>query len=292
MNRGRTLGEELGYPADAKLLIVNCDDFGSSTGANTAILEALRSGPATSASLMVPCHSAEAAARSCDAHDVGVHLTLNCEVAEGRWGPLTGAPSLVGADGCLLPHPAALIRTADRIELRRECSVQIEQAVQWGVDVTHLDSHQNALVYRSDLADIYLELGIEYGLPLRALTRVRVWRWGRRPIAKWRFEAPRRRSAMQAGVVCPDRMFFLPIGGRAKLLEVLDTLEPGVSEVCLHPAVDSDELRSSYDEWEGRVDDYELLCGDSSLTALIERAGATLIGYRELRDLQRSRSRH
>jgi predicted glycoside hydrolase/deacetylase ChbG (UPF0249 family) len=289
MTRGRTLCEELGYPADAKLLIVNCDDLGSSRGANTAIFEALRSGTASSASLMVPCPDAQDAARSCETDDVGVHLTLNCEIPEPRWGPLTEAPSLLADDGSLASHPADVIRTVDRSEVRDECRAQIEQALQWGVDITHLDSHRNALVYRRDLAHVYLELGIEYDVPLRALSRVRVWRVGRRPVAKWRFEAPQGRSATTAGVVCPDRMFFLPMGGRGKLMEVLNALQPGVTEVCLHPAVETDELRSSDPEWERRVDDYQLLCTDPSLAERFEQAGATLIGYRELRDLQRSR---
>jgi hypothetical protein len=36
------------------------------------------------------------------------------------------------------------------------------------------------------------------------------------------------------------------------------------------------------------VEDHAFLCADRSLPALIERAGATLIGYRELRELQRA----
>ena len=50
-----TLVERLGYPSDAKLLIINCDDLGSSHAANVGVYEAVRSGVATSASLMVPC---------------------------------------------------------------------------------------------------------------------------------------------------------------------------------------------------------------------------------------------
>ncbi|MEA3019333.1 MAG: hypothetical protein QOI47_857, partial [Actinomycetota bacterium] len=58
------LTERLGFPGDARLLILNCDDLGSSHAANDAVYEALRDGIATSASLMVPCPwSREAAAR-------------------------------------------------------------------------------------------------------------------------------------------------------------------------------------------------------------------------------------
>jgi predicted glycoside hydrolase/deacetylase ChbG (UPF0249 family) len=49
-----SLAERLGFGPDAKLLIVNCDDLGSSASANRAIAEVIRQGVATSATLMVP----------------------------------------------------------------------------------------------------------------------------------------------------------------------------------------------------------------------------------------------
>jgi hypothetical protein len=36
------------------------------------------------------------------------------------------------------------------------------------------------------------------------------------------------------------------------------------------------------------VDDHDLVVHDSSLRTLLDRAGVTLVGYRELRDLQRA----
>ena len=59
-----TLAERLGHPPDARLLLVNCDDLGSTHAANVGVYECLREGLATSATLMVPCPWArEAAAR-------------------------------------------------------------------------------------------------------------------------------------------------------------------------------------------------------------------------------------
>jgi len=74
-----TLAERLGYPADARLLIVNCDDLGSSHSANLATLRAFEAGVATSATLMVPCPWAREAARMFAGRDIGVHLTLTCD---------------------------------------------------------------------------------------------------------------------------------------------------------------------------------------------------------------------
>ena len=58
-----SLAERLGYGPQDRLLILNCDDVGSSHAANQACLEAMRSGAATSGTLMVPCPWAREAAR-------------------------------------------------------------------------------------------------------------------------------------------------------------------------------------------------------------------------------------
>jgi len=87
--------------------------------------------------------------------------------------------------------------------------------------------------------------------------------------------------------VFPDHLVLTPVGGRHAIERALFDLGPGVTEVFVHPAVDSDELRASHPDWPGRVEDHAFVCRDPSLPDLIDRAGATLIGYRELRDLQR-----
>jgi len=45
----------LGYPDDARLLIINADDFGMCHSANAAITRSLTDGVVRSTTLMVPC---------------------------------------------------------------------------------------------------------------------------------------------------------------------------------------------------------------------------------------------
>ena len=61
-----------------------------------------------------------------------------------------------------------------------------------------------------------------------------------------------------------------------------------MTEIYVHPSTDHAELRSLAPDWANRVDDHHLLTRDSELRAMVERAGVTLIGWRELRDLQRT----
>jgi predicted glycoside hydrolase/deacetylase ChbG (UPF0249 family) len=273
-----SLAERLGYPPDAKLLVVNCDDLGSTHSANVAVYDALRHGVATSASLMVPCPWARDAAALYRGEDVGVHLTLNAEEETYRWAPITQSPSLLDGDGGFPRTVEDAWDHADLDEVRRECRAQIERAIVWGFDVSHLDSHMGTLQLRADFFDVYLELAVDFRLPLRmaAASAERVVGF------------PFRSLAADEGVVFPDHFVPCPIGARRRIERVLFDLRPGVTEVYLHPAVDTDELRAAYDDWGGRVEDHAFLCHDPSLPDLVDRAGAMLIGYRELRDLQRA----
>ena len=143
-----TLAERLGYDAEAKLLIINCDDLGSSRAANVAVYESLRSGLGTSATLMVPCPWARDAAAMYRGEDVGVHLTLNSEWENYRWGPTTHSPSLLDGDGGFPRTIEDVWDHADLDEVRKECRSQIERAIFWGFDVSHLDSHMGTLQLR------------------------------------------------------------------------------------------------------------------------------------------------
>ena len=111
-----TLAERLGYPPDAKLLIVNCDDLGSSRAANVAVYDALRNGVGTSASLMVPCPWARDAAAAWRGEDVGVHLTFNAEWDTYRWGPISHSPSLRDGDAAYFRCPEEDVTVVARLQ--------------------------------------------------------------------------------------------------------------------------------------------------------------------------------
>src|SRR4051794_823097 len=197
-----SLAERLGHPPAARLIIVNCDDLGSCHAANVGVYEALRDGVATSASLMVPCPWARDAAARYRGEDVGVQLTLNAELDTYRWGPITHAPSLLDGDGGFPRTVEDAWEHADVDEARRECRAQIERAIVWGFDVSHLGSHLGTLERRPEFFDIYLELAVDFGLPMRvgdqATERVAGF--------------PFRRLAADSGAVFPDHVIACPPG--------------------------------------------------------------------------------
>ncbi len=56
----------------------------------------------------------------------------------------------------------------------------------------------------------------------------------------------------------------------------------------MQPCVDTPEIRALGDASSGWIDDYELVVNDQSLKQALTLSGATLIGYRELRDAMRN----
>ena len=96
-----------------------------------------------------------------------MRLTLNAEHDLYRWGPITQAPSLLDGDGGFPRTVTDVWDHADLDEVRRECRAQVERAVLWGFDISHLDAHMDALLLRPEFFDIYLELAVDFGLPLR-----------------------------------------------------------------------------------------------------------------------------
>jgi len=273
-----SLVEALGFAADDSVLIVNCDDLGLSHAANVGTYDALRSGLATSASLMVPCPWAREAASRYRGEDVGVHLTLNAEHERYRWGPITQAPSLLDGDGGFPRTVTDLWDHADLDEVRRELRAQVERAILWGFDVSHLDSHMGALQLRPEFFDVYLDLALEFRLPIRLSGASTARAIG----------FPFRQLAAEEGVLFPDHFVHVGgVGSRRVIGRTVLDLRPGVTEVYVHPAVDTPEQRAFDDDWAARVDDHHLMVFDADLPGVLRRAEVHLIGYRRLRDLQR-----
>lgn len=274
-----TLAQRLGHPADARLLIINCDDLGMCHSANEGVYHSLRHGIATSATLMVPCPWAREAAAQYRGEDVGVHLTLTAEWELYRWGPITQAPSLLGGDGGFPRTIEDAWDHADLDEVRRELRAQIERAILWGFDVTHLDSHMGTLQLRPEFFDVYLDLAVEFSLPLRLSGRSTQELVG----------FPFRDLADEEGVIAPDHfVYYSGVGARSAFETYFEGLRPGVTELYLHPATDHAELRALAPDWERRVDDHQLLTAEPELVERLEAHGVQLISWRDLRELQRA----
>lgn len=276
--RSRSLAEQIGYSAHDRLLIIKCDDLGSSRSANSAIERALGEGLASSTTIMVPAPSARAAADACREFDIGVHLTLTSEFATYRWRSLTGAASLTDRDGYLPRTTQEVWARAELDDIERECRAQIDRALEWGLDVTHLDSHMDILQLDRHYFGIYMRLAKDYRLPVR--------------LRRSHFESPfshfSRATLAKYGILTTDHFISAPWGEptRPTLTRFVKSGRCGVTEIMLHP-VDTGEELFGYDPENGdiRAADAECLM-DPALQSVV-RSNTKLIGYKPLREAMR-----
>lgn len=158
----------LGYDGRDRAVIFHADDVGMCQATVTAYQDLQGAGLLSSAAVMMPCAWAPAAAqviRSLPTADVGVHWTLTSEWGAYRWGPLTGGGNspLVDAEGYF--HAGVEeARQADAPTVRAELAAQLERALGWGLDVTHVDAHMGAAAHPNYLPDL-TELALAHGLP-------------------------------------------------------------------------------------------------------------------------------
>src|SRR5205823_577470 len=169
----KTLAERLGYPRDAKLLIVHADDLGVAHSVNSASIKALESGLVSSASIMIPCPwlpEIAAYARSHPEADLGLHLTLTSEWTSYRWGPVLSkdrVASLLDKSGYFYLTESEAASHLDVKEAEAEIRAQIERARAFGIQPTHLDSHMGTLYQSKALFEVLLRVAGENKLPTR-----------------------------------------------------------------------------------------------------------------------------
>jgi predicted glycoside hydrolase/deacetylase ChbG (UPF0249 family) len=153
--------ELLGYPPDARLLILNADDFGMYQAINEATLGTLKEGVVRSTTLMAPCPWALQAMQLLgDNPDIafGVHLTVICDLVNYKYGPLTPrekVPSLIDEAGYFysLERIPEFLALAKLDELEVEFRAQIEAVLSARLKPTHLDWHCLHSGGRADIFD-------------------------------------------------------------------------------------------------------------------------------------------
>jgi len=93
--------------------------------------------------------------------------------------------------------------------------------------------------------------------------------------------------AADEGVLFADRQRAVRNAGKRAIERVIESLEPGVTEIVVEPAADTPELRAIDPHWSARVEQLEFVTRDSSLRAAFERASVKLVDFELLRDSQR-----
>lgn len=278
----RSVAERLGYPSDAKLLILHADDLGVAHSENVASFAALDSGAVSSASIMMPTPWVAEVATYAKAHpnaDLGLHLTLTAEWASYKWGSVASRDSvrsLLDSAGVFPADVPPVVARAKLAEVERELRAQVRRAIALGIRPTHLDSHMGTLFATPALLATYVKVAHEFGLPFLAvkgmpgLDRAKL---GARDVVI--------DTVVMAGDDVPRAQW------KQFYLDALTKLKPGVSEMIVHLGRDDAELQAVTVDHEPygsawRQRDYDVVTSAEFRQALRDNH-IILIGYRDLR---------
>jgi predicted glycoside hydrolase/deacetylase ChbG (UPF0249 family) len=233
-----TIAERLGYPKDAKLLIVHADDLGMAYSIDRATFKALRNHDVSSASAMVPCpwftEVVDFARKNPDA-DIGLHLTLTSEWMTYRWGPLAPrdkVTSLLDPEGYFYRVVPGTVEKGQAAEVEREIRAQIEFALHLGLHPTHLDPHMGTLYRRRDFYDVFVKVGHEYHLPTFTLPEVAAKGW-------LSMLSPKDIKVDGALLIGQD---VKPVDWKQTYLRMVDEIKPGLNQMVVHLGYDDTEL--------------------------------------------------
>jgi predicted glycoside hydrolase/deacetylase ChbG (UPF0249 family) len=156
---------------DQVFLVVRTDDAGMSHSVNMAIERVIESGLPISVSVMFPTPWYQETVEILKQHPniaVGIHLTLNSEWKNYRWGPVLGrtaVPTLVDANGYFFPSSEALYRNhPDPREVEKELRAQIDSALHSGLRIDYVDYHMGTAIRNPEMRDIVERLAREFHL--------------------------------------------------------------------------------------------------------------------------------
>ena len=156
---------------DKSYLLIRCDDMGMCHSVNMAVEQILKAQIPLSTSVMFACPWYQEAVEILKRYPevgVGIHLTLNAEWQNYRWGPVSGkeaVPTLVDSVGYFFPSRSKLFdNNPETKEIEKELRAQIERAMNSGIRIDYIDYHMGAAVETAELRNLVESLAEEYGL--------------------------------------------------------------------------------------------------------------------------------
>ena len=212
---------------DQIYLVIRSDDAGMSHSVNTALERLIDTGLPVSISVMFACPWYQETVEMLKRHPnvaVGIHLTLNSEWKNYRWGPVTGrgaVPSLVDDEGYFFPTSEALHQHQPKLgEVEKEMRAQIERARHTGLKIDYVDYHMGTAVRYPEFRELTERLAREYGLGMSQY-----------------FGETRGDPQYEAA----------PAAKTDSLVALIDRLHPRFNLVVTHVGIDNEELGALLD---------------------------------------------
>jgi len=143
-------------------------------------------------------------------------------------------------------------------DIRCELEAQMVRVLDSGIHPTHLNSHQHVHCLPG-VWKITLDIAKKYAIPfIRVPGFHSLWAEARTPMvpalrAAVNLMAVVRRMADMRPVRCADQVGGFAFSGRlttSRLIAILETLRPGLTEVVVHPGIPDKDLKQRYRHWE------------------------------------------
>ena len=212
---------------ETKNAIIRCDDFGMNHSVNMAFKAIIEKGYPVSVSTMFACPWYQEAVDILKENpevSVGVHLTLNAEWKNYKWGPVIGkdaAPSLVDSNGYFFCSAKLFFNNNPKIdEIEKELRAQIERAFRSGIKIDYFDAHMRTAFSTPELRTLVYNLAKEYNVG----------------VSTWYGEDMK-------------ELFMIPYDKKKEdWIDTLKTLKKNNDYVLLfHPGIDNQELQALED---------------------------------------------
>ena len=221
-------------------LLFRLDDIGMCHSVNMAAEEVLKTSMPVSMSVMVPCPWFTEAVQVLKKYphvSVGIHLTLNAEWKNYRWGPVAGVsavPSLVDSLGHFFPSRSLLFGNNPKLsEIETELRAQIDKALKAGLKLDYLDYHMGAAMQTLETRAIVEKLAAEYKLSIsRYYDEVDVEGGYAAPVANKLDTLTAKVKALQPG---GTKLFVVHIGLDTPEMSAMEDLNPfGPKDMSKH----------------------------------------------------------
>jgi len=264
-----------------KKYIINADDFGMTEGCNSGIIKAMKEGIVTNTSIMMNMPKTDhgiALARQHNIQAMGVHINIS----QGpSLLPREEVSSLVDENGRFiletkdgnLNNVHALTLTLRVKEIEKESRAQIERFREYGIKLSHLDTH-HSIHMRREFRHLFIALANEYKVPLRKIN------YGNITLKRRIYERYIRRDIYRSADWFTTQFFEEGVSMDV-LKKIMLEAPAGVTEIMCHPGFVDNELVAISGYNTKRGEELEILTSEE-IKNWISDHHISLVSYDEL----------
>ncbi len=279
-----------------KQIIFNSDDFGRHELINRAVEKSFGAGLLKSATIMaggVAFEDAVAIAKKNPALGVGIHFTL----ANGfPVLPPEKIPTLVTAEGIFFADYVEFFKRylqgkISAEDIKAELAAQLEKIQRTGIILTHFDSHQH-LHHFPGVLEIALDLAVAAKIPAMRVSATKILsgelgnfgqfigRLGLSTLAKIA-----RYKAHKKNISTPENFSGIVAGESVTenfLLNLIENLQEGTTEVMLHPGIDN-KILQNYCVWEHDFEAELAALTSQKISALLVEKNISAVNFKAVK---------